>query len=163
MTKMKAYMYGKHVELLVRTIVSVLIEKEHWCGYFSNPLPQNLIIFHSMWHMILLIIWQISEIYQPFLFSVEYLVLFTICKCYFLEILCYLTVPWTKSWKHVSNIFDKKCVSLVCIDRWKSDIAAFLELNPGFSMTHRHPANWKIGPPLSLQVRLNFTLAQGLI
>ena len=29
----------------------------------------------------------------------------------------------------------QKCVSLVCIDRWKSDIAAFLELNPGISIT----------------------------
>ena len=100
-----------------------------------------------MWHMILLIILQISQIYQPFLFSVEYLVSFIICKCNFMEILCYLTVPWTKPWKYVSKKCDKKCVSLVCIDRWKSDIAAFLELNPGISMTHRHPANWKIGSP----------------
>ena len=96
MTKMKAYVYGKHVELLVRTISSVLVEQGHWCGYFPNPLPQNFIIFHSMRHMILFIILQISEIYQPFLFSVEYLVLVIICKCYFMEILCYLTVPWTK-------------------------------------------------------------------
>ena len=147
MTKMKTYLYGKRVELLVRTISSVLVEKGHWCGYFPNPIPQDFIIFHSMWHMILLIILQISEIYQPFLFSVEYLVLFIICKCYLMEILCYLTFPWTKPWKYVSKKCDKKCVSLVCIDRWKSDIAAFLELNPGISMTHRHPANWKIGSP----------------
>ena len=56
----------------------------------------------------------------------------------------------------------QKCVSLVCIDRWKSDVDAFLELNTGISMTHRQSANWKIGPLLSLQVGLNFTLAQGL-
>ena len=100
-----------------------------------------------MWHMILLIILQISEIYQPFLFSVEYLVSFIICECYFMGILCYLTVPWTKPWKYVSKKCDKRYVSLVCIDRWKSDIAAFLELNPGIFMTHRHPANRKIGSP----------------
>ena len=45
--------------------------------------------------------------------------------------------------------YDKKCVGLFCSDSWKSDIAAFLELNPGISMTHRHPANWKIWFPLS--------------
>ena len=62
-----------------------------------------------------------------------------------MEILFYLTFPWTNRWKYVSNSFDKKRVSLVCIDGWKSDIAAILELNPGISMTHRHPANRKIG------------------
>ena len=147
MTKVKAYMYGKHVELWVRTISCVSVEKGHWCGYFPTPLPKNFIIFHSMWHMILLIILQICEIYQPFLFSVDYLVSFIICKCYFMGILCYLTVPWTKPWKYMSKKSDKKYVSLVCIDRWKNDIAAFLELNPGISMTHRHPANWKTGSP----------------
>ena len=100
-----------------------------------------------MWHMILLIILQISEIYQPFLFSVEYLVSFIICECYFMGILCYLTVPWTKPWKYMSKKCDKRYVSLVCIDRWKRDIAAFLELKPGIFMTHRHPANRKIGSP----------------
>ena len=65
-----------------------------------------------------------------------------------MEILFYLTFPWTNPWKYVSNSFDKKHVSLVCIDNWKSDIAAFLELNPGISMTQRHPANRKIGSPL---------------
>ena len=66
---------------------------------------------------------------------------------YFMEILCYLTVPCTKPWKYMSKKWDTQCVSLVCIDRWKCDIAAFLELNPRISMTHWHPANWKIGSP----------------
>ena len=44
----------------MRAIASVLIEKWHWCDYFPNPLPQNFIIFHSMQHMILFIILQIS-------------------------------------------------------------------------------------------------------
>ena len=104
--------------------------------------------------MILLIILQISEIYQSFMFSVQCLVLLITCKHYLMEILCYLTSPWTNPWKYVSKCFDKKRVSLVCIDRRKSDTAAFLELNPGISVTHRHPANRKTGLPLSLQVRL---------
>ena len=41
----------------------------------------------------------------------------------------------------------QKCDSLVCTDSQKSNIAAFLELNPGISITHRHPTNWKIGSP----------------
>ena len=131
----------------MRKISSVLIEKVHCYYYFPNPLPQNFIFFHSMRHMILLTISQISEIYHPFLFSVEYLVLYITCKGYFMEILCYLSFPWTNPWKYVSKKCDKKHVSLVCIDRGKSDIAAFLELNRGISMTHRHPANWKIGSP----------------
>ena len=97
--------------------------------------------------MILLMILQKSEIYQSLLFSVQVLVLLITCKHHFVEILLYLTFPWTNPWKYVSNIFDKKRVSLVCIDRWKSDIAAFLELNPGISMTHRHPTNRKTGSP----------------
>ena len=82
-----------------------------------------------------------------FMFSVEYLVLFIICICYLMEILCYLTFPWTNPWKYVSKKCDAKHVSLLCTDSWKSDIAEFLELSPGISMTHRHPANWKIGSP----------------
>ena len=45
----------------------------------------------------------------------------------------------------VKNLWQKR-VSLVRIDWWKSDIAAFLEHNPG-SMTNRHPANRKTGSP----------------
>ena len=55
MTKIKAHMYRKHVELLVRTASSILVKKGHWCDYFPNPLPQNFNIFHSMRHMILFI------------------------------------------------------------------------------------------------------------
>ena len=159
---MKTYMHRKHIDLSVRPKSSVLVEKELWCDYVPTPLPQNSIICHSMQHMISLIILQISEIYQPLLAIVEYLVLFIICKGYLMEILCYLTFPWTNPWKYVSKKCDKKRVSLVSIDSWKSDIAELLELNPGISMTHRHLANWRIGPPLSLQIRLNYTLAQGL-
>ena len=72
-----------------------------------------------------------------------------------MEILCYLTFPWTNSWKYVSKIYDKKRVSLVHIDWWKSDIAAFLELNPG-SMTNRHPANRKTGSPFVSPGETNF-------
>ena len=100
-----------------------------------------------MWHMILLMILQISEIYQSFLFSVQSLVLLITCKHHFMEILFYLTFPWTNPWKYVSNSFNKKRISLVCIDRWKSDKAAFLELNPRISLTHTHPANRKIRSP----------------
>ena len=100
-----------------------------------------------MWHMILLIILQISEIYHSFLLSVQSLVLLITCKHHFMEILFYLTFPWTNPWKYVSKSFDKKHISLVCIDRWKSDIAAFLKLNSRISMTHTHPVNRKIGSP----------------
>ena len=113
----------------------------------SQPPTPKFYNFHSMQHMISLIILQISEIYQPFLAVVEYLVLSIICKCYLMEILCYLTFQWTNPWKYGSKKCDKRRVSLVCIDSWKSDIVEFLELNPGISMTHRHPANWKIGSP----------------
>ena len=147
MTKIKTNIYRKHVKLSVITISNVLVEKGHLCNNFPTPLPQNSIIFHSMWHMILLMILQISEIYQSFLFSVQFLVLLITCNHHFMEILFYLTFSWTKPWKYVSNLFDKKRVSLVFIDSWKSDIAAFLELNPGISMTHRHPANRKTGSP----------------
>ena len=61
--------------------------------------------------------------------------------------MCYRIFLYTNPWKYVSKKCDKKCDSLVCIDSQISDIAAFLELNPGISMTHRHPANWKIGSP----------------
>ena len=147
MTKIKTNICRKHVELSVIAISNVLVEKEHFCNNFSNSLPQNFIIFHGMWHMILLMILQISEIYQSFLFSVQLLVLLITCKHHFMEILFYLTFPWTNPWKYVSNIFGKKRVSLVYIDSWKSDIAEVLELNPGISMTHRHPANRKTGSP----------------
>ena len=172
MTKIKTIVCRKHSELSMITKSSVLVEKGHLCNYFPNPLPQNSIIFHSMRHMILLIILQISETYQSFLFSVQCLVLLITCKTYLMEILCYLTSPWTKPWKYVSKIFDKKRVSLVCIDRRKSDIAAFLELNPGISMTHRHPANRKTGSPFVPPGETNFwncppppppPLAHGLI
>ena len=156
MTKIKTTACRKHIELSIITKSSVLVEKGHLCDYFSNPIPQNSIILHSMRHMILLKIMQISEIYQSFLFSVQCLELLITCKHYLLEILCHLTSPWTNPWKYVSNIFDKKRASLVCIDRRKSDIAAFLELNPGISMTHRHPANRKTGSPFVPPGETNF-------
>ena len=156
MTKIKTTVCRKHIELSMITKSSVLAEKGHLCNYFPNPIPQNSIIFHSMRHMILLIILQISEIYQSFLFSAQCLELLITCEHYLLEILCHLTSPWTNPWKYVSNIFDKKRVSLVCIDRLKSDIAAFLELNPGISMTHRHPANRKTGSPFVPSGETNF-------
>ena len=40
MNKMKTILYRKHKELLVKTISRVLVEKQHWCDYFLNPLPQ---------------------------------------------------------------------------------------------------------------------------
>ena len=156
MTKIKIIVCRKHTELSMITKSSILVEKGHLCNYFPNPLPKNYIIFHSMRHMILLIILQISEIYQSFLFSVQWLVLLITCKHYLMEILCYLTSPWTNPWKYVSKIFDKKRVSLVYIDRQKRDIAAFLELNPGISMTHRHPANRKTGSPFVPPCETNF-------
>ena len=108
MTKIKTTVCRKHTELSMITKSSVLVEKEHLCNYFPNSLPQNSIIFHSMLHMILLIILQISEIYQSFLFSVQWLVLLITCKHYLMEILSYLTSPWTNPWRYVSKNFDKK-------------------------------------------------------
>ena len=116
MTTIKSNVCRKHTELSVISKSSVLVEKEHLCNYFPNPLPQNFIIFHIMSHVILLIILQLSEIYQPFLFFVQYLVLLITSKHYLMEIMCYLTFPWTNPWKYLSKIFDKKRVSLVCID-----------------------------------------------
>ena len=145
----------KNMQLSMTPKSSVVVEKGHLCNYFPNPIPQNSITFHSMRHMILLIILQISEIYQSLLFSVQCLELLITCKHY-LEILCHLTSPWTNPWKYVSNLFDKKRVSLVCIDRRKSDIAAFLELNPGIYMTHRHPSNRKTGSPFVPPGETNF-------
>ena len=107
MTKIQTTVCRKHRELSMITKSSVLLEKEHLCNYFPNPLPQNSIIFYSMQHMILLIILQISEIYQSFLFSVQLLVLLIKCKHYFMEILCYLTSPWTNPWKYVSKFLTK--------------------------------------------------------
>ena len=75
MTKIKTNVCRKHTELSMIAKSSVLVEKEHLCNYFPNPLPQNFIIFHIMSHVILLMILQISEIYQPCLFSVQCLVL----------------------------------------------------------------------------------------
>ena len=135
---MKTHVYRKHIELLLSTISCVLVEKGHWCNYFRTPLPQNFTIFHSMWHMILLIIFQISEVYIA--------AIFVFC-CYLMEILCYIALPWTIPWKYVWKKCDQKHVSLVCIDRWKSDKPAFFKLTPGISITHRHSANWKIGSP----------------
>ena len=54
------------------------------------------------------------------------------------------------------TFLDKKRVSLVCIDREKSDIAAILELNPGISMIHRYPANRKTGSPFVPPGETNF-------
>ena len=108
MTKIKTAVCRKHTELSMITKSSVLVEKEHLCNYFPNSLPQNSVIFHSMLHMILLIILQISEIYQSFLFSVQWLVLLITCKHYLMEILSYLTSPWTNPWRYVSKNFDKK-------------------------------------------------------
>ena len=68
MTKIKTDICRKHIELSVVAISNALVEKGHLCNNFSNPLPQNFIIFHSMRHMILLMILQISEIYQSFFF-----------------------------------------------------------------------------------------------
>ena len=155
-TKIKTIGCRRHTESSMKTKSSVLVEKGHLCNYFPNPLPQNFIIFHSMRHKILLIILQISEMYQSFLFFVQCLVLLITCKHYLMEILCYLTSPCTNPWKYVSNIFDKKRISLLCTDSWKSDIAAFLELNPGISMTHRHPANRKTGSPFVPPGETNF-------
>ena len=155
MTKIKTNICRKYVGLSVISISNVLIEKGHLCNNFPNPLSQNFIIFHGMWHIILLMILQISDIYQSFLFSVQFLVLLITCKHHFMEILFYLTFPWTNHWKYVLNIFDKRRVSLVCIHRWKSYIAAFLELNPGFPWPTDIQLTEKQGLPLSLQVRLN--------
>ena len=107
MTKIKTYVCREHEELSVTAKSSVLVQKEHLCNYFPNPLPQNFIIFHIMSHVILLMILQISEIYQPFLFSVQYLVLLITPKRYLMEIMCYLTFPWTNPWKYLSKMFDK--------------------------------------------------------
>ena len=60
MSKIKTNVCRKHTELSVIAKSSVLVEKEHLCNYFPNPLPQNFIIFHIMSHVILLIILQIS-------------------------------------------------------------------------------------------------------
>ena len=46
MTKIKTNVCRKHTELSVIAKSSVLVEKEHLCNYFPNPLPQNFIIFH---------------------------------------------------------------------------------------------------------------------
>ena len=89
MTQIKTNVYRKHRESPVRAISGVLAEKGYWCENFSNHLPQNFIIFRSMQHVILLIILQIPEMYQPFWFSVQYLVLLMTCKCYLISILCW--------------------------------------------------------------------------
>ena len=107
MTKIKTNVCRKHTELSLMAKSSVLVEKGHLCNYFPNPLPQNFIICHSIRHMVLLMVLQISEIYSSFLFSVRYLVLLIICKHYLMEILCYLTFPWTNPWKYVSKKCDK--------------------------------------------------------
>ena len=54
MTKIKNNTYRKHTELSMIAKSGVLVEKGHL--YFPKPLPQNFINFHSMRHMILLII-----------------------------------------------------------------------------------------------------------
>ena len=72
MTKIKTNVCRKHTELSVKATSSVLVEKEHLCNYFPNPLHQNFIIFHIMSHVILLIILQISFIYL-FIYSFIYL------------------------------------------------------------------------------------------
>ena len=45
MTKIETNVCRKHTELSVIAKSSVLVEKEHLCNYFPNPLPQNFIIF----------------------------------------------------------------------------------------------------------------------
>ena len=67
-------------------------------------------------------------------------------------VLSYL--PMDQTFKVCVKNFWQKRIILVCTDRWKSDIAAFLELDPGMTMTHRHPANRKTGSPFVPQVRL---------
>ena len=87
MTKIKTNICRKHVELSVIAISNVLVEKGHLCNNFPNPLPQNLIIFHSIWHMILLMILPISEIYQSFLFSVQFNVVNTMQTSFYAKTL----------------------------------------------------------------------------
>ena len=94
MAKIKTNVCRRHTELSMIAKSSVLVEKGHLCNYFPNHLPQNFIIFHSMQYMILLMLLEISEIYQSFLFSVQYLMLLITCKHYLMEIMCFLTFAW---------------------------------------------------------------------
>ena len=136
-TKIKTHLYRKLRERLAKTISRVLVEKRIGMIIFPTPTP-NMIIFHSM-RMNLLIILQISDIFQPF-FSMQYMVTLMTCKCYLMPMLCYLNFPRTNSWTYVSKKCSKKRVSLVWTDRWKYHLAV-LELYPWISMNHRHSSN----------------------
>ena len=96
-----------------------------------------------MRQMILLIILQISEIYVIFLFCGVFGVVNNM-QTLFVGNTVSPYLPMDQPVKICVKCFWQK-THLVCIDRWKSDIAAFFKLNPGISMTHRHPANRKTG------------------
>ena len=162
MTKMKAHMYRKLVELLVKTISQAkkagcfsLQYLVNWLkrGFgvitFPNPYPKILLFFTVCGYVIydfahdIANIWDIPAIFVSCrLFGVIYDIqmLFDVNT-----VLSYL--PMDQPLKIcVKEMWQKMRQSYLY---WwlKSDIAAFLELNPGISMTHRYPANWKIGSP----------------
>ena len=133
----------------IENIYYYISEDNIWCTdwkgalvwLLSHPLPQNLIIFHSMRHMILFTILQISEIYQPFLLSVQYLVLLMIWKYHLMAVLCYHTFTRTNLGKYVSKKCDKNASVLFVLIGEKVIKLHFWKSTPGFP--------WSIGIQLT--------------
>ena len=93
---------------------------------FPAPYPKILSSYHhNMWHMILLIILQISEIYQPiFVFCRVFGVMYNMQKLFDGNTVLFYR-PMDQTLKICVKEMWQKCISLVCIDRWKSDVDAF--------------------------------------
>ena len=125
MTKVKTNMCRKHIELSVIAISSVLVKKGICVITFPTPTPK---FYYFSQYVLDDFAHDIAKLLR---YTSQFCFLYSLCvidntqtSFYGNTVLSYL--PMDQPLKICVKQFWQKRVSLACIDRWKSDIAAFL-------------------------------------